>query len=192
MFIEALIIGIIVGLIKRGKISRLAYVNFNLKFLIYMSAIFYLGIVVMNLGLYSFNSVLYSVFLVLIYLSAAGFIIANISQRFMFIPLLGLIFNLIVLFANKLKFPVSVQAAEKIYGSEMIRLLYAGKYRFFIPDSSASLRFLGNVISLANLCIVSIGDIIIAIGIILMVQDIVSDKFIKNRSSITFSKGIFK
>jgi hypothetical protein len=59
MFFEALILGIVIGYIRRGKLSRLSYVNFSFRFLIYISALFYLGIIVINLGLYDYESFLY-------------------------------------------------------------------------------------------------------------------------------------
>lgn len=192
MFLEALILGIIIGIIRRGKISRLGYVNFNAKPLIYISALFYLAIVVMNLGLFNYSSPLYSVFLMITYISAGLFIIANISMKFMVAPLIGLGLNLLVFLANGFKFPLSAEAAAKLYGTEMQRLLINGKILFFTPAENASLSFLGNNITLGNWIAVSIGDIIAAIGIVLVVQAIVSDKFIQNRSSLTFSKDVFK
>jgi len=74
----------------------------------------------------------------------------------------------------------------------MAELLINGKIKFFIPDIGSKLSFLGNIINIGDLLIVSIGDIIISIGIILVVQDIIADKFIQHKSKITFSKDIFR
>lgn len=192
MFLEALILGIVIGFIRRGKISRLAYVHFSGRPLIYISALLYLAIIVMNLGLFDYNSSLYSIFLILSYIFSALFIIANISMKFMFVPLIGLGLNLLVFLANAFKFPLSAEATANLYGTEMYELLNSGKILFFTPAEGANLSFLGNIITIGNWIIVSVGDIISAIGIILVVQAIISDKFIQNRNRITFSKDIFR
>jgi hypothetical protein len=126
------------------------------------------------------------------YIFTGLFIIANISMKFMAVPLIGLGLNVLAFLANGFKFPLSSEAAAKLYGTEMHELLNSGKILFFTPAESASLSFLGNIITIGNWIIVSIGDIIAAIGIILVVQAIISDKFIQNRSKITFSKNIFR
>lgn len=192
MFLEALILGIIVGFIRRGKISRLAYIRFNWRPLIYISALLYLAIVIMNLGLFNYSSSLYSIFLLLSYMFTLLFIIANISMKFMVVPLIGLGLNILVFLANNFKFPLSSEAAIKLYGTEMNELLNSGKILFFTPAEGASLSFLGNIITIGNWITVSVGDVISAIGVILVVQAIISDKFIQNRSRITFSKNIFR
>jgi len=192
MFFEALILGIIIGYIRKGIISRLAYVHFSGRPLIYVSALLYFGIIVMNLGLYDYNSFLYAGFLLVSLILTLLFLIANISMKFMFLPLIGLCSNLLVFLFNGFKFPLESEAVAKIYGTEIYELLNSGKILFFTPSENAALSFLGNVIPVGNLFIVSIGDIIAAIGIILVVQAIISDKFIQNRNRITFSKNIFR
>jgi hypothetical protein len=110
----------------------------------------------------------------------------------MFIPLIGLGLNLLSFFANKFKFPLSPQAAGQIYGQEAVELLNKGKLLFFTSSETASLSYLGNIIPIGNWFVVSIGDIIAALGVILVVQCIMADKFIQTRGRITFSKDIFR
>jgi len=192
MFLEALVLGIIIGFLRRGKISRLAYVRFNFKFLIFISALLYLAIIVMNLGLFDYSSNLYSIFLLMTYIFTGLFLIANLSMKFMVIPLIGLGANLLAFLANSFKFPLSSEAAAKLYGTEIYELLISGKMLFFTPAEAASLSFLGNIITIGNWIIVSVGDLITAIGVAMVVQSIISDKFIQNRNRITFSKDILR
>jgi hypothetical protein len=192
MFFEALILGIVIGYIRRGKISRLSYVNFSFRFLIYISALFYLGIIVINLGLYDYESFLYSTFLIGSMVLTGLFLIANISIKYMFIPLAGLALNLLSFLANKFKFPLSPDAAAQIYGAEAAELLNTGKLLFYTSSETATLSFLGSIIPIGNWFVVSIGDIIAALGVVLIVQCIMADKFIQTRSKITFSKDIFR
>jgi hypothetical protein len=192
MFFEALILGIVIGYIRRGKLSRLSYVNFSFRFLIYISALFYLGIIVINLGLYDYESCLYSTFLIGSIVLTGLFLIANLSIKYMFIPLIGLALNLLSFLANNFKFPLSPDAAAKIYGAEAAELLNAGKLLFYTSSETATLSFLGNIIPIGNWFVVSIGDIIASLGVVLIVQCIMADKFIQTRSKITFSKDIFR
>lgn len=192
MFLEALVLGIIIGFLRRGKISRLAYVRFNFKFLIFISALLYLAIIVMNLGLFDYSSNLYSIFLLMTYIFTGLFLIANLSMKFMVIPLIGLGANLLAFLANSFKFPLSSEAAAKLYGTEIYELLISGKMLFFTPAETSSLSFLGNIITIGNWIIVSVGDLVTAIGVAMVVQSIISDKFIQNRNRITFSKDILR
>ncbi len=192
MFFEALILGIIIGFLRRGKLSRLSYINFSYKPLIYISALFYLGIIVINLGLYDYDSFLYSGFLIGSMVFTGLFLTANLRIKFMFIPLLGLALNLFSFLVNRFKFPLSPEAALQIYGTEMTELLNNGKLLFYTSSETATLSFLGNIIPIGNWFVVSIGDIIAALGVVFIVQSIMSDKFIQSRSRITFSKDIFR
>ena len=146
MFFEALILGIVIGYIRRGKLSRLSYVNFSFKFLIYISALFYLGIIVINLGLYDYESFLYSTFLIGSMVLTGLFLIANLNIKYMFIPLVGLALNLLSFLANKFKFPLSPDAAAQIYGAEAFELLNTGKLLFYTSSETATLSFLGSII----------------------------------------------
>ena len=186
MFFEALILGVIIGFLRRGKLSRLSYINFSYRPLIYISALFYLGIIVINLGLYDYDSFLYSGFLIGSMVFTGLFLTANLSIKFMFIPLVGLALNLFSFLVNKFKFPLSPEAATQIYGTEITELLSNGKLLFYTSSETATLSFLGNIIPVGN------WDIIAALGVVFIVQSIMSDKFIQSRSRITFSKDMFR
>lgn len=192
MFFEALVLGIIIGFLRRGKLSRLAYINFSYRPLIYLAALCYLGIIVINLGLYDYDSFIYSGFLIGSMIFTALFLIGNLGIKFMFIPLGGLALNLFSFLVNKFKFPLSPSAAGQIYGMEAADLLSKGKLLFYTSSETATLSFLGNIIPVGSWFVVSIGDIIGALGLVLVVQGIMSDKFIQNRGRITFSKDMYR
>lgn len=192
MFIEAVILGVIIGITRRGKIYRLSYIHFNMSPLIYISALLYICIIIMNLGLLDYTSLLYTTFLIMSYVLIFIFIIANTDIKFMFVTLIGLCSNIICFLVNGFKFPMSSNSVSILYGTEMYNLLVNGKIKFYIPTENSSLSFLGSVITIGNYKIVSIGDIIISVGIVLIVQAIISDKYLRNKSNITFSKKMFR
>lgn len=192
MFIVAVILGIVIGLARHGKIYRLSYINFNMSPLIYIAALLYVCIIIVNLGLLDYSSFLYTAFLILSYILIAVFIIINMDIKFMFVTLIGLCSNILCFLVNQFKFPLSSSSVSNLYGNEMYNLLIDGKIKFYVPAENATLSFLGNVISIGKYKIVSIGDIITSIGIVLIVQAIISDKYMRNKSNITFSKKMFK
>lgn len=195
MFIEAIIIGIIIGLFRKGKINRLSLIDFNMPALAYLSVFFYISIIVMNLGLLDLDSLLYSIFLLASYMLIGSFIIANIYKKYMFIPLIGFLLNFISFIFNGFKFPISSESTLLVYGSEIYNLLVNNKIKYFIAAENSKLSFLGinyTINKLFSTTILSIGDIIISIGIMMIVQSIISDKRIKSKNRITLSKDLFK
>ncbi len=196
MIIEAIIIGIIIGTIRKGKLSRLEYLKVNLSPLIILALISFVSIIVMNLGLLDFNSSLYNVFLILTYALIIIVLTFNLDKKFMFLPLIGVMMNFICMCVNSFKIPVKSDIILSLYGEEMHSLLLANKIKFFIPAENANLSALGKLFSLSEYyiydVILSIGDIIIFVGIILVIQELMTDKYLKTRDSITLSRSLYK
>lgn len=196
MIIEAIIIGIIIGMIRKGRIDRLSYQSFNMHGLILIAAICYFSINIMTLGSFDNSSSLYFILLSASYILIAIFLIVNLDTRFMFIPLIGLLLNLACMFVNKMRMPVSEGLILSLYGEEMQQLLLSGKIKFFIPLEGAKFSFLAKWIPLGKYyfyrIIPSIGDIIIFIGVILVVQGLMTDRFLQSRNNLKFSRDLFK
>ena len=196
MIIEAIIIGIIIGTIRKGKLSRLEYLKINLSPLIILSLISYVSIIVMNLGSLDFNSSLYNVFLILTYALIIIVLTFNLDKKFMFLPLIGVMMNFVCMCVNSFKIPVKSDIILSLYGEEMNNLLLANKIKYFIPAEGASLNALGKLFSISDYyfydVILSIGDIIIVVGIVLIIQALMTDKYLKTRDSITLSKSLYR
>lgn len=196
MIVEAIVLGIIIGLIRKGKFVRLEYLKIHLSPLIFIAMFSFIGIIVMNLGLLNFNSDLYTVFLVLTYVLIIIVLAFNLDKRFMFLPFIGTILNFICMCLNHFKIPVKSTVINTIYGNEMYKFLLDGKVKFFVPAEEASLKMLGKIFYLGDYyiydVILSIGDILIAVGIVLVIQALMTDKFLKTRDSITLSKSLYK
>ncbi|QSX05062.1 DUF5317 family protein [Sedimentibacter sp. zth1] len=196
MIIEAIIIGILIGFIRKGKFSRLEYLKIHLSPLIIVALFSYIAIIVMNLGLLNFNSRLYTIFLVTTYALIIIVLVFNLDKKFMFIPLIGVMLNFVCMCVNSFKIPIKSTIIQSVYGSEMSNLLLNGKVKFFIQAEGASLKGLGKIFYLGNYyfydVMLSIGDIFIAFGIMFVVQSLMTDKFLKTRDSITLSKSLYK
>lgn len=196
MIFEAIVIGIIIGTIRKGKLSRLEYLRINFSPLIILALISYVSIIVMNLGSLDFNSNLYNVFLVLTYSLIIIVLTFNLDKKFVFLPLIGVMMNFICMCVNSFKIPVKSDIILSLYGEEMNSLLLANNIKFFIPAENANLNALGKLFSIGDYylydVILSIGDIIIFVGIILIIQELMTDKYLKTRDSITLSKSLYK
>lgn len=196
MILEAIIIGIIIGYLKKGKLSRLKYLEIHLKPLLILSAISLLVIIVMNLGLFDFDSRIFTILFVLTYALTIIVIVFNLDKKYMFMPLIGGMSNFICLCVNHFKFPVKSSHIILAYGEEFNNLLLNNKIKFYIADDNALFKMLGKIFYLGDYyfydVILSIGDIIIAIGIILIIQALMTDKSLKSNSTIILSKSLFK
>lgn len=194
MIIEAFLIGIIIGYIRRGSLSKFKYMEFKLSFLILLAVLCHLAITVMNLGLIEFKTNYYVIALTAAYILTILVLTINLNYRYVIIIWLGSILNLISFLANGFKFAINPTHVNTVFGTEMYDLLMSGKIKFFIPLEEAKLWFLGNIIYInkpfLGSVILSIGDIIIAIGIIFFVQSIMKDKSLISRRKLEFKKGI--
>ncbi len=196
MIIEAIIIGLFIGAIRKGKLSRLGYLKINLSPLVILALVSFVSIIVMNIGLLEISSNLYNVFLVITYSLIIIVLTFNLDKRYMFMPLIGAMMNFICLCLNSFKTPIKSDIITKIYGAEMTGLLSTNKVKFFIPAEGAKLSILGKIFYLGDYylydVILSIGDIIIALGIVLLIQHLMTDKYLKTRDTITLSRSLFK
>jgi hypothetical protein len=196
MIVEAIIIGLIIGVIRKGKLSRLGYLKINLSALIIFALVSFISIIVMNLGLLDINSNLYNVFLVITYSLIIIVLAFNLDKRYMFMPLIGAMMNFVCLCMNNFKTPIKSDIILKAYGAEMSNLLLSNKVKFFIPAEGAKLSALGKLFYIGDYyfydIILSIGDIIIFFGIILLIQHLMTDKYLTTRDSITLPKSLFK
>lgn len=196
MIIEAIIIGLFIGVVRRGKLSRLGYLKINLSALVILALVSFISIIVMNIGLLDFNSNLYNIFLVITYSLIIIVLAFNLDKRYMFMPLIGVMMNFICLCLNNFRTPVKSDIITHLYGTEMATLLSSNKVKFFIPAEGAKLNALGKIFYIGDYyfydIILSIGDIIIFFGIILLIQHLMTDKYLKTRDSITLSRSLFK
>ena len=196
MIIEAILIGLFIGILRKGKISRIEYLKINLLPLVFVSLMSVIIIVVMNLGLLEFGSFIYNIFFVLSYALIIIVLVFNLDKKFLFITLIGAVLNFICICFNSFKIPVNTGAFISSYGDEMAKLFLSGDIKFFIPAEGAKLSFLGKLISITEYyfypVILSIGDIFVALGIILFIQDFMTDKFLQSKDPLSISRSLYK
>lgn len=169
---EAIVLSLLIGYLRGGRISQLAMIRFKGVILIFTALVLRYGANYMASKGYNpvlkYNLILqlvaYSILLIAIYLNL------NLSG-FRFIGL-GTILNFLVIVANGGQMPVW----SKVLTQNMIDYLMAGKSTTHaLLTGSTKLSFLGDIIyipppyPLAQL--VSVGDIFISIGVFLLIQN---------------------
>jgi hypothetical protein len=167
MFIYSLLIGIIIGYLFKGKLRNIDTDSIRLIYLIPISflieAILVLAIRegILNRGILTFiiNLIMYSILFAFVY--------ANRKNKGIIIIGIGFLFNALVIFLNGGAMPVSPAAAEIVGLTE--EMSSQGLYR--AVDISTRLVYLGDIIPIKypSAYVVSIGDLISAIGIIVFI-----------------------
>jgi len=196
MIVEAILIGIFIGLIRKGSISRLKHFDMNLSPLLMVSMLSIVTIVVMNLGKLDMNSNIYTGFLIGSYALIIIVLFFNLDTRYMFLPLVGSIMNFICLCFNNFKIPVRSDIILNMYGKDFYNLFEAGNIKFITAAEGATMNFFGKLISPEKYyfynVVLSVGDILILIGLILIIQNVMTDRYIKASKKITISRKLYK
>lgn len=173
MLFEALVLGIIVGLIFKGKINNLS--NIQIK----KVPLFFAGFIVRYLPRIPFISdinikplpenSLSPIFFIISYILIISGICFNLKYKFFIVALIGIIMNFLVVIANGGFMPVN-HVALKIAEyplSEIVGNLIDPNH--IISDANTKLMFLGDFIPLTKPYpvnkILSIGDIVMSFGV---------------------------
>ncbi len=167
MFILALIAGIILGYISKGTLRNLANINLKGTYLIIIGFIIEFVIIMLIQKKIITAGVITYIMNVIMYILILAFIFVNKKNKYIVIMGVGFMLNAIAIFANGGVMPVSSSAIETIGFSTNVHT--EGLYNLI--NSNTNLSFLGDIIPIDFIgrFIVSIGDVIAAIGMILFI-----------------------
>ena len=179
MVVDGLVLSVIVGFFRKGNLKWLANPLFKWGW------IFPLLLVIQLLVFYLQNSLSFiaeiSQFVyIFVYLLGLFFLWVNRHHKGFNILLVGVLLNFLVIFFNGGRMPVSEEAAsvlDPIYIDALKNSLYA---KHTLLTESTNLAFLGDIIPISSpypkTQVISIGDVIMNIGIFLFIQDKMVDK----------------
>ncbi|EYE88140.1 hypothetical protein Q428_09665 [Fervidicella metallireducens AeB] len=172
MFIEALVLSIILGIILKGSLANLGNLKLDKIYLILISfAIEFLMMILITKGIisrgvytYFFNFVMYLLLLTFVYYNRSNFTIIIMG--------IGFILNALPIFLNGGAMPVSPKAvylAGLAPSVSAVKVSTEGLY--VLQNAQTKLWFLGDIIPKPFLrpAVISIGDIVIALGLILLI-----------------------
>jgi hypothetical protein len=167
MFILALISGILIGYILKGNIQNLSKVSLKGMYLIIMAFVieFFIIVLIQNdiitasLSTYIVNITMYIFIFLFIYI--------NRKNPYLVVMGIGFMLNALAIFSNGGTMPVSAQAVKAIGFSTNVH----GEGLYSLIGSQTNLPLLGDIIPIDFIgrFIVSLGDIISALGMVLFV-----------------------
>lgn len=181
MVIEAVVLSIIVGLFRGGRLSKFRQIrDKSLLFLI-------VGILIQSFIIYSNGFIEYDglnriltyskeIILFSFILIAIGTIM-NYKSKPLWISFIGYLMNFFVMFSNAWKKPVLMEGLTLAGRGDWVNLINQKTISIFTPlVDGTKYPILGNIIVFAKPYpigkVLSIGDIIVGIGIFIFIQDI--------------------
>lgn len=175
MLVDFLIISLLVGLFRGGKIKGLAKIPIkNTEFIFLSFVIRYIPLLLKS-PLYDlavrFNWLVVTIsYMLLLYA-----LITNLHIRAIGLVALGVFLNYLVIFANGWKMPVSIWAVELTRLDGLKELLFDPNYIYHKAlDSTTKLWFLADVIPMPppypKPRVFSIGDLVMSLGLFFLIQ----------------------
>ncbi|GAB6934610.1 MAG: DUF5317 domain-containing protein [Bacillota bacterium] len=179
MMVDGVLLGLVVALLRGGKLSRLADVRIRWAWV-------FIVLCVGQFALYLFRDHLPSVFrmshvwFLLAYVVMFSVLFQNRHIHGVHVMLLGGLLNFVVMVANGGYMPVSAEAASLI-SPTYIDPLPQGPYgKHILMTEETHLNFLGDIIPLLppypRQQVVSIGDVLINIGAFMAIQALLVKK----------------
>ena len=167
MFIQALILGVILGYLLKGRLKNLEYVKIRGVYIVILPFLFQS---IMNLLIrlgYIHPSVITLIIDILLYLLLLYFTFLNRKNPFILIMGLGFLLNGIVISINGGNMPVSYRSSLMAGLPNYARIEDIGLYKLI--DGETKLWFLSDIfpLKLGIKYVFSIGDVFIALGLIL-------------------------
>ncbi|KKK38764.1 membrane protein [Mesobacillus campisalis] len=180
MVFDGIILAFIVGFLRKGNLKGLA--ELKLKGGLVFPLLLILQIAVFSLqNKISLLGNLSGYIFILVYVVGLWFLYLNRTHHGFMVIFIGVLLNFLVMAANGGRMPVSVEAAAVLdpYYVETLKQGLYGKH--FLLSETTKLGFLGDIIPLSapypRTQVISIGDIIMNIGIFIFIQHLmVGDK----------------
>lgn len=174
MILDGMIISIIIGFFRRGNLKGLA--TLHIKGGMIFPILLLLEILVFLLqDRFSTLKMLSNTIYIIVYLLGLTFLYLNRHYKGFYLILLGVFLNFLVMAINGGRMPVSLDAASVLDPMYADALKNGGIYaKHQALTASTHLGFLGDIIPLTHpypkTQVISIGDIIMNVGIFIFVQ----------------------
>ncbi len=192
MFIESTIIGIIIGFVRGGRLSNIG--GIHIRGWTFMLIGFFLQILPTIFGENSFVSNYWQYLYVLSVMLIVATLLLNIRSQGFWVILFGAMLNYIVIFINGFKMPIYIDGlqvaglknfVESINNGDILNYMY-------LSDSIGWTKYLGKFIVIPKpyplAKVISIGDLLISLGIILYLNGIMNRSYLSMRGRM-FSMG---
>ena len=191
MVYDGILIGLIVGLFRGGVrygLHQFATLQLRGGWIFPLLLVFQFGIFYLQERLNwvaSINGYLFAA----VYITGLIFLWLNRHHRGFTLIWIGVFLNFVVMAINGGRMPVSVEASA-VLGPYYVDLLREGGAvsKHYMMDASTHLAFLGDIIPLSSpyprTQVISIGDVVMNIGIFLFIQYMMVNRSKENVSSV--------
>lgn len=178
MFIEALIVGIAVGLFRGGSVKSLKTAQIRMPALLILAFLIQVVVSFMLLAGSSFFINQRLIFYAFSYGLLFVALFSNLNSKAVWLIVFGSLLNFAVIFLNGGTLPIAVEALEKAGFNNRLELIQAGRLvQYQLTEGSGSwLAFLGKRLTPPAIYpirqVFSIGDVFISLGVFLWIQDL--------------------
>lgn len=174
MFIEAVVLGIIIGLVRNGSLRNISITKIRGWFLILLALVLQvITFIFPNISIVqSYEKQFYIVTAVLIILT----LIINLDKKGIWIILIGALLNYVVVFINGFKMPVYFEGLKLAGLDHMVEGIKNGEIINYMSLDKVTnwTKHFGKYIVIPKpypmAKVISIGDIIMSLGIVLFIQ----------------------
>lgn len=174
MFIEAVVLGIIIGLVRNGSLRNISITKIRGWFLILLALVLQvIAFIFPNISIVqSYEKQFYIVTAVLIILT----LIINLDKKGIWLILIGAILNYVVVFINGFKMPIYFEGLKLAGLDHMVEGIKSGEIINYMSLDKVTnwTKHFGKYIVIPKpypmAKVISIGDIIMSLGIILFIQ----------------------
>jgi len=189
MLVESIFLALLIGVARGYKVRNLESIHLNKVYLLFISFLIELVLsLILRYNVYPFTSFVSKNYFILhlsIYLFIFFFFICNFHYRYLRVIILGITLNFIVIILNNGLMPVSIDMAINHNYTESIDLLKNGYIagHTVLNKETTPLWILGDIINIPHPYpfpqTISIGDVIISIGMFLFIQNNIKKTKIK-------------
>ena len=188
MFVEAVLLGIAVGVLRKGRIGNLGDIHIKGLWLVILAFFVQLSPLALARAGVLEAYLLYFPFAAMVLM--AGVLLLNLDKKGFGFIVAGTISNMLAILLNGMRMPVDFKGLEYAGLSGMIETIKDGSLINFSSMEAAEgvSQYLGKFIPLPDLYpfakVLSVGDILIMIGIVYFVQGEMKRAFYRGSSSM--------
>ena len=181
MFIESIVISIIIGFIRGGKIRKFKAKNHKTIWILLFGMVIQYALIFLNrveeIGSISKILSYTKEILIISYLLILIGLVTNLKFRSLWAVLIGYMMNFLVIAANGWKKPILLEGIELFNVKGLKEMIEMGKSALYTPIvESTKYPALGDIIIFSNPYpiskIISLGDLVISFGIFALIQEI--------------------
>ncbi|QEK11332.1 hypothetical protein FQB35_02515 [Crassaminicella thermophila] len=172
MLIEGTIIGLLLGKIRGGRLENLKFLTIRGWPLFILALILQIMLIFETPFLSRYEGYVYAISLIFLLIV----LVINIDKKGFWVLLIGVTLNLLVIFLNNGKIPISFESLDLAGKISLIEGIKSGEILRYIPleDAKTWTKFLAKCIVIPKPYplskVISVGNIFISLGIVLFIQ----------------------